>query len=99
MSIYLRVSLVLRLLLWESVGWRTDIANHSHPLFENMGIAAALTHILSFIIAFALVTFVHVVVGELAPKTFAIQKAETVTLLFARPLILFYKIMFPSFGY
>ena len=42
-----------------------------------------LSHILSFVIAFAFVTFLHVVVGELAPKTVAIQKAETVTILFA----------------
>ena len=34
-------------------------------------------------------------VGELAPKTFAIQKAEKVTLLFVRPLILFYKVTYP----
>ena len=34
-------------------------------------------------------------VGELAPKTIAIQKAEAVSLWTAKPLILFYKIMFP----
>ena len=34
-------------------------------------------------------------VGELAPKTLAIQKAEQVTLLFARPIILFYRILYP----
>ena len=37
----------------------------------------------------------HVVVGELAPKTIAIQKAEQLTLMFSPPLILFYRIMFP----
>jgi CBS domain containing-hemolysin-like protein len=35
------------------------------------------------------------VIGELAPKTLAIQKAETITLLCSRPLILFYKVMYP----
>ena len=40
-------------------------------------------------------TFLHVVIGELAPKTIAIQKAEQVSLLFARPLIWFYRIMYP----
>src|SRR5690606_903095 len=34
-------------------------------------------------------------VGELAPKTFAIHKAEQITLAFATPLILFYRIMYP----
>jgi CBS domain containing-hemolysin-like protein len=55
----------------------------------------SISGITSFILAFASVTFIHVVVGELAPKTFAIQKAEQVTLIFARPMILFYKIMYP----
>src|SRR5699024_1574062 len=36
-----------------------------------------------------------VVIGELAPKTIAIQKAEAITLLLAKPLIWFYKIMYP----
>jgi CBS domain containing-hemolysin-like protein len=36
-----------------------------------------------------------VVIGELAPKTFAIQKAEAITLTFSKPLIWFYRIMYP----
>ncbi|MED3562552.1 hemolysin family protein, partial [Bacillus xiapuensis] len=61
----------------------------------NLNLPEAVSSIASIVIAFALVTFVHVVVGELAPKTLAIQKAEMVTLLFAKPMILFYKIMYP----
>lgn len=56
---------------------------------------APLVPVISFIIAFATITFLHVVVGELAPKTIAIQKAEAVSFLFAPPMILFYKIMYP----
>jgi CBS domain containing-hemolysin-like protein len=66
-----------------------------HPLFERWDLNPSLSHILSFGIAFASVTFLHVVVGELAPKTVAIQKAEAITLVFAKPIILFYKIMYP----
>ncbi|MCM3663137.1 hemolysin family protein [Mesobacillus subterraneus] len=66
-----------------------------HPLFEAWDLNPSLSHILSFGIAFASVTFLHVVVGELAPKTVAIQKAEAITLAFAKPIILFYKIMYP----
>lgn len=65
------------------------------PLFESLSINESITHLLSFGIAFVLVTFLHVVVGELAPKTVAIQKAEAVTLAFAVPIIWFYKIMYP----
>lgn len=66
-----------------------------HPVFDSLELSETASYLLSFGIAFAVMTFLHVVVGELAPKTAAIQKAETVTLLFATPLIWFYRIMFP----
>lgn len=79
------------------LGWLGEptVAILIEPLLERFGIAAEIGHIVSFITAFAIVTFLHVVVGELAPKTMAIQKAETVTFLVARPIMLFYKIMYP----
>ncbi|MED4407872.1 hemolysin family protein [Bacillus licheniformis] len=66
-----------------------------HPLFSKIGLNESITHILSFLAAFLSVTYLNVVVGELAPKTIAIQKAETVTLVFAQPMIWFCRIMFP----
>jgi CBS domain containing-hemolysin-like protein len=66
-----------------------------HPLLAFLNIPESLTTFLSIAFAFAIMTFLHVVVGELAPKTVAIQKAEWVTLVTARPLIMFYKIMYP----
>lgn len=66
-----------------------------HPVFDDFGISAAVSTLLSFGIAFVSVTFLHVVIGELAPKTLAIQYAERMTLLFARPLYVFGKIMYP----
>lgn len=66
-----------------------------HPVFEHFEVAPSAASILSFIIAFAVVTFLHVVVGELAPKTVAIQKAEWVTLMFSPLIIIFDKIMYP----
>lgn len=79
------------------LGWLGEptVERLLHPLFERLELGGSVVSILSFVIAFVSVTFLHVVVGELAPKTLAIQKAETVTLLFARPIILFYKIMYP----
>ena len=65
------------------------------PLFDYLNLDARLTTILSFIIVFSVVTFSHVVIGELAPKTIAIQKAETIALYLAGPLILFHNIMYP----
>ncbi|NGY88675.1 HlyC/CorC family transporter [Bacillus megaterium] len=66
-----------------------------HPVFVEFNLNQSLTHILSFGIAFIVMTYLHVVIGELAPKTFAIQKAEAATLLFAPAIILFYKAMYP----
>lgn len=60
-----------------------------------MDISLSFASVLSFGIAFAFITFLHVVVGELAPKTLAIHKAEWVSLVTARPLIWFYKVMYP----
>ncbi|MFV2048286.1 hemolysin family protein [Metabacillus sp. YM-086] len=79
------------------LGWLGEptVEKLLHPLFEHFALNESVTHILSFGIAFALVTFLHVVVGELAPKTVAIQKAEAVTLLFAHPIIWFYRLMYP----
>ncbi|MED4970864.1 HlyC/CorC family transporter [Geobacillus sp. NFOSA3] len=65
------------------------------PLFERIHLSESISHVLSFVIAFSTITFLHVVVGELAPKTFAIHKAEAITLFTAQPLILFYKVMYP----
>ncbi|MDM5299276.1 hemolysin family protein [Bacillus pumilus] len=79
------------------LGWLGEptVEYFLHPIFEKFEIPSALTDILSFIIAFVIITFLHVVIGELAPKTIAIQKAEAVSLIVAKPLIFFYRIMYP----
>ncbi|MGG3471197.1 hemolysin family protein [Neobacillus pocheonensis] len=79
------------------LGWLGEptIRNLLKPVFNFIHIPIALEHIVSVIIAFIAITFIHVVIGELSPKTFAIQKAEEIILLFAGPLILFYKVMYP----
>jgi CBS domain containing-hemolysin-like protein len=79
------------------LGWLGEptVEKLLHPLLTFLHFNESVTHILSFGIAFASVTFLHVVVGELAPKTVAIQKAEAITLLLSKPIIGFHKIMFP----
>lgn len=65
------------------------------PIVHYFGINGTIATTISFLLAFAFVTFIHVVIGELAPKTVAIQKAETITLMLSAPLIVFYKIAYP----
>jgi len=79
------------------LGWLGEptVEQLLHPLFYDMGLPESVSTPLSFVIAFVAITFLHVVVGELAPKSLAIQKAEQVSFWFARPIIWFHRIMFP----
>jgi CBS domain containing-hemolysin-like protein len=52
-------------------------------------------HGIAFTVAFALISFLHIVLGELAPKSVAIRKTETLALQTALPLYLFYWLMYP----
>ncbi len=54
-----------------------------------------LFHVISFSIAFVLITYLHIVVGEQAPKYFAIQRALTTSLWLAYPLHIFYRAAYP----
>ena len=49
-------------------------------------------HTISFAIAFSIITFLHIVLGELAPKTLALERAEKVALAISWPMEAFYKI-------
>ncbi|KEK21771.1 hemolysin family protein [Bacillus gaemokensis] len=79
------------------LGWLGEptIKHMLEPVLINSLFSPAVASTVSFIIAFAVITFLHVVIGELAPKTFAIQKAEQVSLLLSKPLIYFYRVMYP----
>jgi CBS domain containing-hemolysin-like protein len=49
-------------------------------------------HTISFAIAFSFITFLHIVFGELAPKTAALELSERISFLIAVPLLWFYRI-------
>ncbi|WP_141432112.1 hemolysin family protein [Bacillus sp. 03113] len=79
------------------IGWLGEptVAKLLKNGFDQMELPASLSHILSLVLAFTFITFLNVVVGELAPKSFAIQKAEAVALTLSTPLIWFYRLTFP----
>lgn len=79
------------------LGWLGEptIRKLLEPIFDGIELPISLKQVLSFIIAFLIITFFNVVIGELSPKTIAIQKAEEIILLFAPALILFHKLMYP----
>jgi CBS domain containing-hemolysin-like protein len=67
--------------------------------FEAIGIAvpsAAVHSAAAITTAFLIITFLHIVLGELAPKSFALTKPEQVSKIVARPLIVFSNIAYPA---
>jgi len=52
-------------------------------------------HVIAFTVAFTGITAIHLVVGEQAPKIFAIQNPERLALLCALPLRIFYSLSYP----
>ncbi|MTI80855.1 MAG: HlyC/CorC family transporter [Firmicutes bacterium] len=81
------------------LGWLGEpvVAKLLQPIMYQLGIVSpALIHTISFVVAFSLVTFMHVVFGELVPKSLAIQRAEAVTLWLAAPMRFFYYLFYPG---
>lgn len=66
-------------------------------LFELVGLhlTETMAHSIALPIAFSIMTVLHIVFGELAPKSVAIQKSEMVTLYIAYPLRIFYLVFKP----
>ncbi|OBZ17010.1 hemolysin family protein [Bacillus sp. FJAT-26390] len=79
------------------LGWLGEptVEQMLHPIFDRLHIEGELSSVLSFVISFVIVTYLHVVLGELAPKTLAIIKSEEVSQWTAPIIIVFYKVMFP----
>lgn len=66
------------------------------PLFHSWHVPESLIHPISFGVAFAIVSAAHIVVGELAPKSWAIQRPEAVSLWVSYPLHAFYWLFRPA---
>ncbi|MDX1998056.1 MAG: hemolysin family protein [Thermoanaerobaculia bacterium] len=67
------------------------------PLFEMVpGLTESARHSIALGAAFVIISVLHIVLGELGPKSIAIRKAEATTLWIAAPLLVFYKATFPA---
>lgn len=62
----------------------------ARPIVGSLATTAA--HTAAIIVAFAIITALHIVAGELAPKGLALQRTEQTALLVAQPMRLFYGI-------
>jgi CBS domain containing-hemolysin-like protein len=72
------------------------VARQLAPLLARFGIIdPTVVHSISFAVAFILITFLHIVFGEQAPKMLAIQHAKPTTLWTAAPLMIFRSVFYP----
>ncbi|HEU4954291.1 MAG TPA: CNNM domain-containing protein, partial [Gemmatimonadales bacterium] len=71
------------------------IADTLTPPFHGLGLPEAAAHAVAFVIALALVTFLHMVIGEMAPKSWAIARPERSATLLAPPFRAFTKAVRP----
>ncbi len=81
------------------LGWVGEPAFASilEPVFGMIGVESEkIIHTVSFVIAFSVISFLHIVVGELAPKSLAIRNPEVVGLWTAPALYIFYWSMYPA---
>jgi len=81
-----------------ALGWVGEPAFASliEPLLARIGVTSpTIVHGISFATAFGLITFLHIVLGEQAPKSLAIREAEAVSLWTAPFLWLFHRLMYP----
>jgi CBS domain containing-hemolysin-like protein len=81
------------------LGWAGEpfLADMLAPLLVTIGLGApAVIHSVSFFIAFSTLTFLHITLGELAPKSLAIQYAKPTTLFVSIPLQAFYRVFQPA---
>ena len=81
------------------LGWIGEpaLARLLEPFFHHVGIISPeFIRVISFVIAFSFLSYLHIVVGELMPKSLAIRQSERVSVWTAVPLYIFYWVMYPG---
>jgi len=81
------------------LGWVGEpaFARILEPVLAAVGVdSPAVLHGISFVVAFSVISFLHIVIGELAPKSLAIRNPEMVGLWTAPALYAFYWTMYPA---
>ena len=80
-----------------ALGWVGEPAFASliEPVFKYFGLGDTALHVVAFIFAFSTITALHLVVGEQAPKIFAIREPEKMVRWCALPMKIAYYLLFP----
>jgi CBS domain containing-hemolysin-like protein len=79
------------------LGWVGEpaVAALLEPMFHWAGVPDAILHTTAFITGFLIFSSLHIVIGEQVPKTFAIRKAEVVSVWISYPLHFTYMLVYP----
>jgi len=79
------------------LGWVGEpaISKMLMPVLNLLNLSENTVHSISFVLGFSIITALHIVLGELAPKSLAIISAEKIAMYTALPLIMFYKVTYP----
>jgi len=81
-----------------ALGWIGEPAFHHliQPLFTRFEVSDAYAKSISASVAFVIISILHIVLGELAPKSIAIQKPVATSLWVAHLLHAFYSVTYPA---
>lgn len=63
-----------------------------------LGVSESLTHPIAFVVALAIVVYLHVVLGEMVPKNLAVAGPDRAVLLFGPPLVWVARVVRPLIG-
>ena len=79
------------------LGWVGEpfVAELLAPVIHALGFNETVGHTISFALAFTLITALHIILGELTPKSMAIAAYEKILLTIALPMLIFWKVMYP----
>ena len=79
------------------LGWVCEpaVATLILPITHAIGLDDVIGHTISLALAFSIITGLHIVLGELTPKTMAIQNVEKIMLSVALPMLVFHRVMYP----
>ena len=79
------------------LGWVGEpaVATLILPITHAVGLDDVVGHTISLALACSIITGLHIVLGELTPKTMAIQNVEKIMLSVALPMLVFHRVMYP----
>ena len=80
-----------------ALGWLGEpaVSQMIGPVLGALGFSDSAVHAISVALGFAIITTLHIVLGELVPKSLAILSTERYVLFSARPLFYFYRLTYP----